>query len=152
MSIGEIFFRIVATLGGWIILSTHILLVLLVPRAVVEEDGALWLGTLVFGLVSIGAAVVVELGLRWRDIIRWITIPAALMLPFALWATLPYVTGTTFSGLGASAVHAGLETGPAATIAERAWAPVQIVALGAAGVQGIRVWLRPPAGAADESL
>jgi hypothetical protein len=150
--VGEVFFRVVAALCGWVILSTHMLLVLLIPRAVMLEDGQLWLGTLVFGIVCIGAAIVVGLGRPWGEILRWVTIPAALMLPFAVWATLPYLAETTFGGLAATAVHAGLTSGPDAAGPERAWAPVQLTALGITAVQIVRTWRSPGAQTNDPSL
>ncbi len=147
----EIFLRVGAGFGGWMIGFGYAVVIAVVPRAECRVDSdELWLGTFVFGLLAIVGAGTIGAALRWRDSLKWLACAVVPLLLYDAIVILPALTETTFSGHSLCGVL-GVPKGVPGTVAEptsglqTAWAPLQFMTIIAIVVQSLRFWRSPAA-------
>lgn len=141
MSAGEIVFRICASLGVWMLLISHALVVATLPSsACPTADPQTWVGTgILAGVCGVGL-LLLGVGLRWRQTLRWVAAAALLLVALALRGVLPMLLATTLGG----APLCG-ETGVSPTSFERVWPALQTLVLLGGAVQALRYWRPVPA-------
>ena len=149
MSFAELVLRIGVTFVSWVMLYMHLLMMLVVRLAQCPGgDVSPWQVTLMTGAMAFGSsfALLYGHGVRgMRDVFRYFALPLLVLVPWSLWLSLPYLTGTTFGTLGVCEVRLAEISGAGAVGWQRVWAPVQLIVLLAIAVNGWRVW-RPDAG------
>lgn len=129
MKPGDLFFRVGSALGAWFIAYAHGILIAVIPLtrcAGRETPEEIWLASFVLSIPAVGAALLLGLGLPWRDMLRWFSIPLIPLLLYSVFVAIPYLGGTTFGG--DSLCHV---MDPTVADAERIWweplwAPLQL--------------------------
>ncbi len=141
MRASNIILGIGGSLGGWLVIIGHALILAVIPEVdcvVGARDP--WRGTLVMGVLGILSTILVGIGLPWRSGLRWFTIPAVPLLVFALLVVLPYLEVTT-GGTHPCAVDGSIDTLAEADVWQRLWPLLQLVFLVGAGWQVVRYWV-----------
>jgi len=140
MGTSEIFFRIGGCLGGWLIVTGHALILAVLPR-VECEPGQLdpWRGTLVMGMLASLALPLLALGRPWAQGIRWIAVPAMLLLLRDALVVWPYLE-VGLQGVHPCEVHSGLPMADLADRWQRLWPWVQMLVVVGGLAQAIRLW------------
>lgn len=139
----EILLRLACGLVGWLLVFSHGLILAVLPVATCDDE--LFATSLVFaGFAALSAAWLLPAALEWRAQLRWCALPAAALWAWAVWGAWPLLPETTLGGVDACQVLAG-RTGTDAgrvPLLQRAWAPLQLLVLGACGRQALRYWER----------
>ena len=89
-------------------------------------------------LVTILAAVLLPAALRWRASLRWLAMPAAALWIYGLYVAAGLFAGSTIGGAAFCDSLLGERSATAALGWERAWAPLQIVAILLCAAQAAR--------------
>jgi len=143
--VAEIFLRLGCALVAWLLAYAHGILLAVVPVA--DCSPALWRTTLLFAGLGAMAAALLPLGLRWRDSLRWLSVPAVPLLGYGAWVAL-----TLWDGVGGASlcdVRSGAESAGPGEPWERVWAPIQLVVSVACAAQCARFWWKPSEDAAE---
>ena len=142
MRLGEAVLAIAGGAGGWLVTIALALTLAVVPSAdCAPGDDALWSGTAVFGVVGALGAWLAGVGVRQRASLRWLALTALPLVAFDLAWIAPAIASTS---LGDASLCARSELAPSAW--ERAWPPIQTLALLAALAQAWRYWRPREAG------
>lgn len=144
MSFAELVLRLGVTFVSWMMIYMHFIMLLSVGAAPCNgADVAAWKVSLFTALLALGAAFSVTYSHAIPGMartFRYFALPLLILLPWAAWLTLPYLSGTTFGTLDVCAVTIGAESAQPIPGWQRAWAPVQLAVLGALAVGGWRAW------------
>lgn len=146
MTFAEVVLRIGVTFVAWLMLYMHLIMLTVVRFAQCPEVSA-WRVSMFSGVLALGAAFALHYGHGVRglsSVFRYFALPLALLVPWAAWIILPYLTGTSFGATHPCDVLLAAQTGLVATGWQRAWAPVQLAVLLAIAVSGWRAWSDSP--------
>ena len=118
--------RLGCNLVGWMIIYSHCIWLGVIPQIGCGPEGdELFLLSLVFSPVAIGAALLLGLAHKLPTVVgylKWMALPLFLLVPLAV---IPILTALDTATLGGT----GFCDSIAATGWQRAWAPIQIVTL-----------------------
>lgn len=145
MRASNIFLGIGGSLGGWLVITGHALLIAVIPQVdcVVGAHDP-WRGTLVMGVLGVLSTLLVGTGIPWRHGLRWATLPSAPLVAYGFFVVLPYVQ-VTIGGTHPCTVQGSIDTLEPADVWQRLWPVVQLAFLVGAAVQTVRYWKRPAA-------
>jgi len=147
MRLGELVFRAAAGLGAFLVGIAHCLLLAVIPRmGCATPDNDPYFASFALGLPLGVLIALASAGLRFRSLLRWFTLPLALLVPLAVRAVLPYLDEAALAGMHVCSATRGWAAATDVTAWHRAWAPVQLCLLLALSVQAARYWLPPTAG------
>ena len=144
MSFAEVVLRIGVTFVSWLMIYMH-LLMMLVLRVAQCPDGDVspWQVTMVTGVLAIGSAFAALYGHGVRgmgSVFRYFALPLIILVPWAMWLSLPYLTGTTFGTLSVCDVRLSEASSLAVSGWQRSWAPMQLIVLATIATNGWRAW------------
>lgn len=138
----EIFYRIGGSLGGWLILTGHALILAVVPKATCAVDQLdPWRGTFVMGVLAALTLPLLDRGKPWGEWMRWAAAPALPLLLYDLTVVVPYLP-VTWSGIHPCQVHSGQTLDAVADTWQRIWPFLQLVVVVGALLQAWRLWRR----------
>ena len=99
MRFAEIIFRVGSTVVGWIMAYVYLLVLAVIPLSgCTRQPQDLWLGSLILAGAMALCLFLIPLGRRVSDSSRWLSIPAIILLPFAMLAVLPWLGPVTIGG------------------------------------------------------
>lgn len=144
MSFAELILRLGVTFVAWMMIYMHLVLLLSVRAAPCSPtDFTAWKVSLFTGLLALGAAFSVTYAHAVPGMartFRYFSLPMLILLPWAAWITLPYLSATTLGSLDLCAVTMSSDSSTPINGWQRAWAPVQLGVLVALAVGGWRAW------------
>lgn len=144
MKPGDLFFRVGSALGSWFIAYAHGILVAVIPLtrcAGRESPEEIWLASFVLSVPAIGAATLLGLGLPWRDMLRWFSIPLIPLLLYSAAVIIPYLGGSTFGGASLCSVMDPTQSGATRVWWEPYWAPLQLLLIAGFVVRCAQYWM-----------
>lgn len=136
----EIFLRLGCSLVGWLMLFAHGLLLAVIPAADCSPE--LWRTTLGFALLAAIGALLLPAALAWRASMRWCALPALPLWAVGAWVATSLLGPATLDGASLCDAWAGAAKPEPAAGWERAWAPLQLVAIAGGVIQAGRFWRR----------
>lgn len=144
MSFAEVILRVGVTLVSWMMIYMHLVMMLILRVAQCPGgDTSPWKVTLITGVLAAGSSFAALYGHGARgmgEVFRYFALPLLVLVPWAAWLTLPYLTGATFGTLGMCDVRLGEVSGSAVAGWQRGWAPLQLVVFAALAANGVRAW------------
>lgn len=146
MSFAEIVLRLGVTFVAWLVIYMHLIMLLVLRFAQCPEVSA-WRVTLVSGAFAFGGALALTYGHGVRGAaaaFRNFALPLIVILPWATWVCLPFLSGTTFGGNALCAVLQDTGTSTASQPWQKVWAPAQLVVLAIIAVSAWRAWTEKP--------
>jgi hypothetical protein len=141
MRFAEVFLRLGSALVAWMLLFTHFLWLAALHAMGCGPDGA-EMHKLLLGLIPLtcGASLLIGVTQPFAEIhalLRWLTIPLLLLLPFALRSVWDVVQTVNIDGAGVCA-------GSQPAVWAQLWAPAQVITLALALFMILRGWRRIP--------
>lgn len=146
MSFAEILLRLGVTFVSWLVIYMH-LIMLFAGRYAQCPDTNAWRVSLVSAVFAFGASFAVNYGHGVHgsaSTFRYFALPLAVLVPWAAWVCLPYFAGTTVAETGLCEVLSGMKIGTQVSAWQRAWAPVQLLVLGAIALNAWKAWASKP--------
>lgn len=138
LPLAEVILRLACGLVGWLLLFAHGLLLAVVPEADCSPE--LWRTTALFAGFAVVAALLLPAALRWRASLRWLAVPAGGLWLYGLFVSAGLLSGSTLGNASLCASLVDLQDPALSSSWERAWAPLQLVAIFFAASQAARYW------------
>lgn len=144
MSFAELILRIGVTFVSWMMIYMHLVMMLVVRIGQCPGgDVSPWQVTMVTGILAFGSSFTALYGhgvSGMKDVFRYFTLPLIVLLPWAMWLSLPYLTETTFGALHVCDVRLAQASGMTVPGWQRIWAPLQLAVLLTIAINGWRAW------------
>lgn len=142
MSLAEVFLRVGSAMVGWLLVYAHALLLAVVPRS--DCSAELWRVSALFALLALVASLLLRAGLPWRGMLRWLALPAALLWAIGGPTVVALFGPVTLDGVGLCSALLGAPDALPAAGWERAWPPLQALAIVLAAARALGYWRPEP--------
>ncbi len=146
MSFAEIVLRLGVSFVSWLVIYMHLIMLFVVRYAQCPDTNA-WRVSLVSAVFAGGGALALRYGHGVQGsgaAFRYFALPLAVLVPWAAWICLPYLSGTTLGEAGLCEILTGVEDETIIRTWQRLWAPIQLFVLAVLAFNAWYAWADKP--------